>query len=291
MRRFMAVARHGSFSKAAELLDVPKSAVSSSVNRLEAHLNVRLLHRSTRSVTLTESGKDFLPECQRILADIAAVEAQFQDKTSQLTGDIVIDMPGRLYASLIAPRLSEWFAEHPKTRLRLIGADYRIDPIKESVDCVIRAGSLEDSELIAKPLGTFPMVNCVSPEYLKLHGTPTTLADLKHHYIVDYSPDMRPHAVTFDYMEDGMEYEINMRSIISVATTDAYLTSCLAGLGIIQVPLHGVNAQLERGELVRVLDNYTCPPLPLSIIYTSKRHMPKRVRAFIDWVESVTSCL
>lgn len=284
MRRFLAVAETGGFSQAACQMDLPKSAVSSSVTKLETRLQTRLFHRSTRQVTLTESGRQYLPECQRILADLDAVESQLQDDAGQLTGDIVVDMPGRLYASVVAPKLTEWFRLHPKTRIRLLGADYRIDPVKESVDCVIRAGTLKDSDLIARPLGNFVMVNCVSPAYLKAYGHPASPADLSNHFVVGYSPDMRPAADSFDYFHNGHNYQVAMTSRVSVATTDAYLTSCLAGLGIIQVPHHGVKHYLASGELVTILDNFTCPPMPLSVVYTSRRHMPKRISAFINWL-------
>ncbi len=287
MRRFIKVAESGNFSTAADQLGVPKSAVSMSVSKLETHLRTRLFHRSTRRVTLTESGSRYLPECQRILAELDVLESQFQDDSGQLSGDIIVDMPGRLYASMVAPRLHEWFDTHPKTRIRLKGADYRIDPISERVDCVIRAGTLEDSELIAKPLGDFTVVNCVSPSYIERFGKPENLADLQDHFLVDYGFSLQSTSATFEYLKDGRNIEIAMKSLVSVATTDAYLTTCLNGLGIIQVPLHGVKAHLADGSLVSLLEDFTSAPLPLSIVYPSKQHMPKRVREFIDWIGGV----
>lgn len=188
IRRFIAVSQAGSFTKASDQLNLPKSAISTSISQLEQYLKTRLLHRSTRQVTLTEAGERFLLQSRQLLEELDELERQFQHESQDLTGLIKVDMPSRLFSTLIAPNLPAWFALHPHTQIRLIGADHRIDPIKERVDCVIRGGKLNDSNLIAKGLGQLDMVNCVSPSYIAKHGAPTSLADLNRHFVVDYSP-------------------------------------------------------------------------------------------------------
>ncbi|MCH1919453.1 LysR family transcriptional regulator [Shewanella sp. A3A] len=289
MKRFALVAQTGSFTQAAERLNVPKSAVSSAVTRLESHLQSRLLQRSTRRVTLTEAGERFLPQCLKLLDEIEGLENQFQQQSHNISGEIRVDMPGRFFSQVLAPRLPEWFAQHPDTRIRLIGADHRIDPIKEQVDCVLRVGTLSDSELIAKKLGELPLVNCVSPSYIARYGRPQRLADLAQHYLIDYSPGMRQQADGFEYYLNGRHDSVAMRSLLSVSTTDAYLAACLAGMGIAQMPLHGANQLIAQGELVTVLPDYQPAPMPVAMLYESRRHQPKRLRLFIEWVASLVA--
>ncbi|MCH1924444.1 LysR family transcriptional regulator [Shewanella sp. C32] len=289
MKRFALVAQTGSFTQAAERLNVPKSAVSSAVTRLESHLQSRLLQRSTRRVTLTEAGERFLPQCLKLLDEIEGLENQFQQQSHSISGEIRVDMPGRFFSQVLAPRLSEWFAQHPDTRIRLIGADHRIDPIQEQLDCVLRVGTLSDSELIAKKLGELPLVNCVSPSYIARYGRPQQLADLAQHYLIDYSPGIRQQADGFEYYCNGQHDSVAMRSLLSVSTTDAYLAACLAGMGIAQMPLHGANQLIAQGELVTVLPDYLPAPMPVAMLYESRRYQPKRLRLFIEWVASLVA--
>lgn len=286
MRRFAAVAHTGSFTQAAEQMNVPKSAISTAVSQLEAHLSTRLLHRSTRKVSLTESGERYLPQCLRLLETLNELEESFQTQSQSLSGEIRVDMPSRFLSTIVMPQLTSWFALHPKTQIRVIGADYRIDPIKERVDCVIRAGYLDDSELFAKSLGTMKMVNCVSPSYLQSYGKPENMADLDQHLVVDYSPTQRQNNREFEYFDGSITRYIPMQSLISVSTTDAYLSAGLNGLGIIQLPENGVRDYLQSGELIEVLPEYTCQPMPISIVYQSKQQMPKRIRCFMEWIEA-----
>ncbi|WP_342608373.1 LysR family transcriptional regulator [Vibrio tritonius] len=287
IRRFIAVSQAGSFTKASDQLNLPKSAISTSISQLEQYLKTRLLHRSTRQVTLTEAGERFLLQSRQLLEELDELERQFQHESQDLTGLIKVDMPSRLFSTLIAPNLPAWFALHPHTQIRLIGADHRIDPIKERVDCVIRGGKLNDSNLIAKGLGQLDMVNCVSPSYIAKHGAPTSLADLNRHFVVDYSPDERQTQLGFEYQEGATPRYVAMPSLISVSTTDAYLAACLNGLGIIQVPRQGVAHHLERRELTEVLPSFRCVNMPMSVLYESRRQQPRRVSVFIEWLVSL----
>ncbi|WP_105903458.1 LysR family transcriptional regulator [Vibrio gangliei] len=287
MKRFVAVARTESFTQAAEQLNVPKSAISSSISQLESHLKTRLLNRSTRRVNLTEAGERYLPRCIQLLEELDILEEAFQTENQSLSGMIRIDMPSRFLSTIVMPRLSEWFELHPHTQIHVLGADHRIDPIKERVDCVIRAGKLDNNDLIAKPLGQMEMVNCASPDYLARYGTPTRLDDLSQHFIVDYTPNQRQNNSEFEYFNQEAEHTIPVPSVISVSTTDAYLSAALHGLGIIQLPKNGVKEYLRNGELVEVLPEFQCQPMPIAIIYQSRQQMPKRIRCFMEWIESI----
>lgn len=289
MKRFVSVAQTGSFTQAAERLNTPKSAISTAISQLENHLCTRLFHRSTRRVSLTEAGERYLPQCVQILEELSALEQQFQMQNQILMGIIRIDMPSRFLSTMVMPRLPEWFEAHPQTHIRVIGADYRIDPIKEQVDCVIRAGKLDDSNLFARSLGTMTMVNCVSPSYLKQYGTPITLEELSNHFVVDYSPSQRQNNSEFEYYYNGESLIIPVPSLISVSTTDAYLSAGLNGLGIIQLPENGIQHYLQQGKLVEILPQYCCQEMPVSIVYESKRQQPKKIRYFMDWIADIFS--
>ncbi len=289
MKRFVVVAQTCSFTRASERLDVPKSAISNAITQLEALLNTRLLHRSTRRVTLSAAGEQYLPQCIKLLEEFDALEEQFQQQTEQVEGVVRVDMPGRFYSAVVAPRLQEWFAMHPNTNIRLMGADFRIDPVKERVDCVVRVGELEDSELVARPIGKVAMTNCISARYAKRYGVPKTLEQLPNHYVVDYQPSGREQKSVFEYVDDGKTHFLAVPSLVSVSTTDAYLASCLAGLGIVQLPRHGVESEIASGELIEILPEYVCQSMPLTLLYESRHYVPRRVRAFMDWLVSVVT--
>ncbi|MZI94422.1 LysR family transcriptional regulator [Vibrio sp. CAIM 722] len=287
MKRFIAVANTGSFTRAAEQMNVPKSAISSSISRLEEHLHTRLLYRSTRQVSLTESGERYLIQSQRLLDELEGLEDQFQSESFTLSGTIRVDMPSRFFSTLIAPNLPDWFARYPNTHIEILGADYRIDPIKERVDCVIRGGKLQDSNLVARALGKMEMINCISPTYAQQFGVPRTLDDLASHYVVDYAADSYQQPNGFEYYAHQESHYVDVPSLISVRTTDAYLAACLNGLGIIQLPKCGVEQQLRNGDLIEVLPEYRCESMSMSVLYESRHQQPRRLSEFIDWLTQV----
>jgi len=284
IKRFISVAQTGGFTRASEQLNVPKSAISTSVSRLEEHLQTRLLYRSTRQISLTEAGERFLIQSQRLLDELEGIENQFQREGQELRGVINVDMPSRFFSTVVAPHLNEWFQRHPQIQIRLLGADYRIDPIKERVDCVIRGGKLESSNLIGRHLGSMEMINCISSSYAERYGIPTSLDDLEHHFVIDYLSDNPQQQSGFEYTQDHHTYFIPTPSLISVRTTDAYLSACLNGLGMIQLPKVGVKPQLENGELIEVLSEFTCEPMIMSVLYESRHQQPKRLNEFIHWI-------
>ncbi|MDC0610381.1 LysR family transcriptional regulator [Vibrio sp.] len=287
MKRFLAVAHSGSFTLAADVLGVPKSAISTSVSKLENHLKVRLLHRSTRNVTLTEAGQEYQPRCEKFLSELDEFEHHFQQQTDELRGTIYVDMPGSFYTKVVLPEIENWFAMHPKTHVKLLGADYRINPIKERVDFVVRVGELEDSTLIARRIGTMEIINCVSAEYRDRFGVPKSLEDLKNHYLIGYSTGTNHQANGFEYVLNEKIHHFQMPYRVTVSTTEAYTASCLRGLGIIQVPKVGMETYLESGTLIEVLNDYRCAPMPVSVVYESRQYMPKKVSTFINWLETV----
>lgn len=287
MQVFVQVAEFGSFSKAAERLNLPAATVTNTVQALEKHLGARLLQRTTRKVTLTEDGSVYLERCQRLLAELEDTEALFARSKTKPKGVVRIELPERIARLRIIPRLPDFFAQYPDIQLKLGANDRFVNLVNEGVDCAVRVGPLADSTLVARRIGEMEQVNVASKIYLDHHGRPQSLADLANHLAVNYFSSRTGRDLAWEYVEDGEVRTLKMRSAVSVASSDAYLACCRAGLGLIQVPRSGIEDLLESGELEEVLPAYRAAPLPVSVVYSHNRQISPRVRVFVDWVAGV----
>jgi DNA-binding transcriptional LysR family regulator len=284
MHIFRAVAECKSFAKAAEQLDLPRPTVTNAVQSVEQHLGARLLQRTTRKVSLTMEGEIYLERCVRLLNELEDMDGLFAGPGP---GTIRVDMPERLARTQIIPSLPDFLRLHPGISVRIGSRDRFVDLVGEGIDCAIRVGKLRDSSLIARPLGALEQINVAAPAYLRQHGVPLTPADLRQHFAVHFFSSQSGRDLDWEYVEDGKEHVLPMRSVVSVSSTEAYTAACLAGLGLIQAPRLGLEALLASGELVEVLPAWRAPPLPVSIVYSHNRHLSPRVRAFVDWVAGV----
>lgn len=287
MRVFSHVARLESFIAAASELNLSKASVSAYVSWLEEHIGARLLLRTTRTVRLTDDGRLFLERCQNLLLDVEDVETMFQSRPEDIKGRVRVDMSMGIAKNMLLPFLEKFHEIYPGIEVELSSRDYRVNLVEEGLDLVVRAGVLEDSELIARNLGELSIVNCVSPHYIKKHGEPKKISDLSRHYVVGYSNMRGVFDNTFEYLREGELKVVPMKSLISVNSTEAYLYGALNGLGIIQVPMTGIRGHLEKGELIEILPRLKVPSMPLSMLYPHRRHIPLRVKAFMDWFEGV----
>lgn len=284
MQVFVRVAELASFTQAADSLGLPKSSISNAVNQLEARLGARLLHRTTRKVQLTQDGQRFYERCRDLLAEVDEVESLFQQTETLLRGRLRVDMPLNMAHLLVIPQLPEFMQRHPGIEIELSSTDRRVDPISEGFDCVVRVGALTESGLVARPLGLLDMVNCASPAYIAQYGMPTTLEALAQHYMVHYVSVLGSRPSGFEYMEAGVCQYRPVPARVTVNNSNAYSTACLAGLGIIQVPLVAVRPYLLRGELVEVLAEFKAEPMPVSLLYPHRRHLSRRLLTFMDWL-------
>jgi DNA-binding transcriptional LysR family regulator len=286
MRMFMRVAELASFTQAADSLGLPKSSVSTALQRLEAELATQLLHRTTRRVRLTADGQQFYERCRDLLADLDDVQRMFQRSDASLNGRLRVDMPGGLARYLVIPALPAFMAAHPQLQLELSSTDRRVDLVREGFDCVVRVGTVADSSLVARPLGAFDMLNCASPAYLQAHGTPQTLDALAGHRLIHYASTFGGAADGWEYRgEDGRYRDVPMAGALVVNNAEAYQAACLAGLGLIQAPASGLRALLDSGALIEVLPQYRAEPMPVTLLYPQRRNLSRRVRAFMDWLE------
>lgn len=283
---FVKVAELGSFTQAAQQLALSKARVSMAVRTLETDVGSRLLQRSTRAVRLTPDGEEFLLRARHLVEDADELASLFRAPSS-LSGRVRVDMPQTIARTLFIPRLPEFLAQHPQLEVQLSTTDRRVDVIREGFDCVLRVGKLEESGLVARRLGEMPMMNCASPAYLKIHGTPRTLEDLDDHLVVHYSIRFGTDTPGFEYLDGKIYREKPMQSLITVNSSDSYLAACLAGLGIIQSPRMGLLPSVTAGELIEILPRYSCQPLPVSLVHAHGRNVPRQVRVVMSWISEL----
>lgn len=285
---FLRVAEVSSFTEAANSLGLPKAAVSIAVQQLEAHLGTRLLHRTTRRVQMTQDGLAFYERGQDLLADFDELSNLFKDSDDQLRGRLRVDMHNSIARDVVTPRLPEFMNRYPQLELELSCTSHKVDLIREGFDCVLRTGKLVDSSLVARQLGEYQLVNCVSPAYLARYGEPKSLADLQHHQLIHYTLVLGAKPDGFEYLDDqGVQQFIPMNGRLTVNNADAYNGACLAGLGIIQAPLQALRSYLDSGQLVEILPQHRAKAMPVSIVYPNRRHLPKRVQVFMAWLADV----
>ncbi|KQM51866.1 transcriptional regulator [Pseudomonas sp. Leaf15] len=284
LRTFVRVTELSSFTQAGESLGLPRSTVSEHVQALEALLGARLLQRTTRTVQATQDGRVLYERSKDLLAHMEELEGLFRQDEAQLAGRIRVDMPNAMARGVVMPQLPSFMARHPLVEMEISSSDRQVDVIAEGFDCVVRVGAQPDQSVVARKVCSMPMVNCVSPAYLQRYGMPATLADLAQHQLVHYVRPLGARSAGFEYLQGNKVLRVAMAGRVTVSSTDAYQAACLGGLGIIQVPLLGVRDLLARGELVSVLADYLAPPLDVSMLYAGQRHLPLRVRVFMEWL-------
>jgi DNA-binding transcriptional LysR family regulator len=287
MKIYVRVAELGSFTQAADSLGLAKASTSAAVRELEAELGTRLLQRTTRKVQMTQDGLAFYERSRDMLAELDELQSMFQQSKAGLSGRLRVDLPVAIARNMVIPALPDFLAAHPRLQVDLSSTDRFVDVVQEGFDCILRVGWLSDSSLVARPLGAFPMINCASPAYLARFGTPASLADLARHRLVDYAPALGGRSALFEYMEGAARRSIDVPAVLAVNNSDAYHAACLAGLGIIQAPVTGMAQALAEGRLVAVLPNHCAAPMPVTLLYPSRRHLSKRARVFMDWLADV----
>lgn len=281
------VAELASFTRAAEELGRPKASVSAIVRALELRLGTRLLHRTTRRVVLTADGAAVLERARAMLDDADELQSMFR-ADGDITGRIRVDMPTGTARHIVAPALPEFLAAHPHVEIELGSTDRRVDPVRDGYDCVLRVGTVRDSSLVARPLGCFRVLSVASPAYVARYGAPASIDDLASHRLVGYAQMPGTPADGFEYVDsDGNVRMCPMPTPVVVNNGETYQAACLAGVGIIQAPEPGVRALVDDGLLLDLLVHAQAEPMPVTLLYPHRRHLPRRVRVFMAWIEDV----
>lgn len=285
-RIFARVADLGSFIKASQALNLPRTTVSAAVQELEAKLGARLLHRTTRRVQLTADGEQLLERVRHLLGDVDEIDSLFQTRQSEVAGRLNVDVPSRIAHRLIIPALPGLLRKHPHLQLGLGSTDRTIDLVQEGVDCAVRVGDLHNSSLVVRPLGRIALINCASPLYLRRQGVPRQPDDLtRGHAVVGYSAGVAGKDQPWEYQLSGKAHHLRLPSAVVVQSAESYIACCVAGLGLIQIPRYDVKDLLDSGQLVEVMPEARAPSMPISLLYPHRRQRSPRVNAFTEWFE------
>jgi DNA-binding transcriptional LysR family regulator len=283
MRVFIEVAETGGFSAAARILKLPLSTVSRKVSELEEHLGAQLLTRTTRRLSLTESGHRFLMASNRILEDLSEAEQQASDEFIKPTGTLSITAPvffGRLH---ILPIVHAFLNAYPDVKIRLTFADHVVDLLEQHIDVGIRIGKLADSSMIAKTAGYLERVICGSSEYLQKMGTPGTPDGLIKHHCISIQNNTNLNRWKFSVGGEDKYYPISSR--LFVTSTEAAVDSAVNHMGLVHLLSYQAAEYVRQGQLELVLRGYADPPIPVSFVYPQGRMIPVKLRNFIDFAE------
>jgi DNA-binding transcriptional LysR family regulator len=282
MRVFVAVVADRSFTAAAERLGLSKALVSKYISQLESRLGTRLLNRSTRTLHLTEAGSAYLERCRRILDEVDELEASLQQGAEQPVGRLLVTAPQTFGERFVTDAATGFLARWPGVSVDLHFSDRYVNVVEEGFDLAIRIGALEDSTLISRRLGVIQLVACASPDYLRIHGTPSSPAELALHECVRDRNLRRGGRWPFD--SAGMTEEVDVGGRLVVNGIVASHEATLAGAGIGLLACHLIEADLAAGRLQRVLQPYQSARVPISAVYPHRRYLTPKVQLFVEYL-------
>ncbi|MBV7405645.1 LysR family transcriptional regulator [Enterobacter sp. ENT03] len=289
MQIFMRVAEAGSFVRAAETLALPSSTVTSAIKGLEKYLQVRLLNRTRRRVSLTPEGLQYLAQCREIMSLIEHTESTLMDAANGPQGRLRVDMPGGIASFIVMPRLKDFYRRYPNIYLMMGVSDRQVDLIQEGIDCVIRTGELSNSTLVARPLGRLRWVTCASPDYLREYGIPQSPEDLSHHRAIHYFSGQTRRNDELRFLQGSQTLSVSVSGQGAVNETGLYIKMCLEGFGLAQLAESIVAEHLQQGRLVEVMADWQPPSVPVTLLYPHQRFVSPAVRTFADWVAELFS--
>jgi LysR family transcriptional regulator for bpeEF and oprC len=289
MEVFVQVVDAGGFTRAAETMKLPKATVSTLIQSLEAALAVKLLHRTTRHVSVTADGAAYYERCLRILSDVREAEESLSRTRLSPSGRLRVDAPTGLAADVIVPALPQFFEQYPDIQLELGCSDRPVDLVEEGVDCAVRGGALGDSSLIARRVGILHFVTCASPAYLERYGRPVHPNDLLKHRCVNYFSARTGKIFDWDFTRDGERVQVALPGHIALNDSNAYIAAGIAGLGIVQMANFMMEPMIKEGLFELILEDWISDPLPVHVVYPQNRHLSAKVRVFVEWVAELFS--
>lgn len=281
MRQFVRVAELGSFSAAAQQLDLARSAVTRQIAGLEAHLGVKLMARSTRRLTLTSAGAAYLEKCRVILNLVESAETDIAAERQMPRGHIRIALPLSFGLKRVAPLLLDFAAAYPEVSLEMDYSDRRMNLIEEGIDLSIRITTQLAPGDVARKLGTSRMKVVAAPDYLARHGRPEKPEDLPQHEFLAYT---LAGTAGVRFLIDGQVRDIALRSRLSASNGGVLIEAAARGMGITCHPDFIVDEAIAAGRLVEILEAFPKPELGIHALLPSNRHVPHRVRVLMDWL-------
>lgn len=286
MQAFARVVEAGSFTRAAETLQLSKTTVTQLVQQLEARLRVRLLHRTTRRLRLTADGAVYYERVLRLLADLEEAEGSLAAASAAPRGRLRVDVPTPLARMVLLPALPSFLARYPEIRLDLGVSDRMVDLIGDDVDCVVRGGELDDPSLVARRVAELQFGVYAAPDYLARAGRPEHPLALQRapYCIVGYRSSRTGRLLSWHLHHGDERIVVQGDPVLTVDDGNAYLAAGLAGLGLLCMPTYMADPHLERGELLPLFEQWHFDPMPLYVAYRPNPHLSARLRVFIDWV-------
>ncbi|WP_213777860.1 LysR family transcriptional regulator [Caballeronia sp. dw_276] len=285
MQVFIRIAERSSFTQAADDLQIPRATVTNLIKRMEERLGTRLLERTTRTVRLTHDGEAFYRRCVRLIADMEEAEGSFRNVAPK--GLLRVNVQGTLAKNFVVPALPGFIAMYPDIELQIGEDDRLVDLVREGIDCVLRAGTLQDSSMVGRRVALMEQVTVASPAYLAQFGEPVTLESLSAHRAVNYVSSGSGRVFPLEFTVDERVVEMQLPAVVSVTGADLYTGAAVAGLGMVQVPRYRVKEELSEGKLKVVLDAFPPPPMPVSVLYPQNRQLSSRVRVFAQWLREI----
>jgi DNA-binding transcriptional LysR family regulator len=286
MQAFIHVVEAGSFVRAAEKLGASTSSTSRLIADLEAHLGARLLNRTTRRLSLTETGQAYYERCVQLLADVDDAETLAGAAAASPSGRLKLTCPYNLLAQPVAPALAEFARRHPQVSFDVTVADRVIDLVDEGFDLAIRIGAPGGERVVARRLGATRLVLCASPAYVTQRGAPQAPADLGRHNALTYAYVPSP----FQWRlvdADGKVHDVRVGGALHANSGELLVAAAVAGMGIVFEPDFVVGPWLARGELQRLLPQCSGPKLDVWAVYPSRRHLSAKVRSFVEHMAGI----
>ena len=271
-----------SFTRAGASLGMTPSGISRVISRLERRLGVRLLQRTTRSLSLTDDGAAYYARCKAILRELEDAEGSLARAAKEPRGRLRIDMPVVLGRFVLGPALPGFLATYPELAIDLIVRDHVVDPIAEGIDVTLRMAELRDSDLTSRKLGEMRMVFAGSPLYFATHGRPKHPEDLAHHHVIGFL--IGTNVLPWQFRTG---HQINLHSRLQTNSSDIRREAALAGVGIVHMFDFHIADELARGRLETVLVDHEPPPKPIHALYAGPRAATPKVRVFLDWASAL----
>lgn len=283
MQAFTRVVDVGSFARAAESLDLPKATLTRLIQNLETHLGVKLLHRTTRRISVTTDGAAYYERCVRILADVDEAEQSLTRQNNSPRGTLRVDTTSGLAQLVLIPHLNDFFQTYPDLKMELTINGKPIDLLQEGVDVVLRVGHPVEESMVARRIGQVKLAFYASPIYLNRHGTPTSLEALATHKAVNYLSNRTGREMPWTMIRGTERSEILLPSAISTNDADVYLGCTLEGHGVARASRAMAEPYVKSGRLVEILSDWQTDELPISAMYPQNRHLSAKVRVFVNW--------
>lgn len=285
IRAFARIVETGSFTKAAASLELPKAAVTRLVQGLERHLQVKLLQRTTRRLSITIEGRTYYESSAKLVRDLERLDTSFVATSARPRGFLRIDMSNSIAASIIIPALPDFTGRYPDIKIDISINDRAVDLIRDNVDCAIRGGVLSGNSTIRRKIGIASWVTCATPDYFKHRVRPRHPAEIgKEHVVASYLSPRSGRPMPLKFIKGGQRLEVIGARVVGANDASAHLALGLAGLGIIQTQLPLAARFIKSGELVSLLQDWQPAPYPFYAVYPSSRYVSDRLRVFVDWL-------